>query len=332
MNKAVLRQWAMLRLIPRYPRKTSAPEIHRGLERLGHESTLRTVQRDLNALALTFPLLADDAKPQGWSWAVDAPQLSVPNIDEHAAMSFLVAQMHLDQVFPKATMDYLAPWFKEAGKSLTSPLGKTVTLHDKVRVINRGLRLRPPTVDRGVVETVYAGLLLNRQINVSYKARVDQKSKEYQIDPLVLVMVDSICYLVVRIGSYEDLRHLALHRIHRATLSETSIKKRPKINLDEYISSAAFALRLSDRPINLKFRMVEQWAFHLLETPLSDNQTHRSTHDGWIEFSCSILDSQQLRWWIRGFGPDIVIESPRELRSQVAQEADRLQEHYATSP
>jgi len=331
MNKAVLRQWAMLRLVPRYPRKTSAPEVHRGLERLGHDSTLRTVQRDLNTLALTFPLLADDAKPQGWSWAVDAPQLSVPNIDEHAAISFLVAQMHLDQVFPKATMDYLAPWFKAAGQSLTSPQGKAVALSDRVRVISRGLRLQPPKVPKAVMETVYAALLLNRQVHVSYKARVDQKFKDYQIDPLGLVAVDSICYLIVRIGNYEDLRHLALHRIQEATLTETPVKRPQKVDLDQYIASAAFSLRLSDRPINLKFRMREQWAFHLLETPLSDGQRHRDLGDGWIEFSCALLDTQQLRWWIRGFGPDIVIDGPGQLRDQLAQEANQLHRHYASS-
>lgn len=331
MNKAVLRQWAMLRLIPRYPRKTSAPEVHRGLERLGHDSTLRTVQRDLNTLALTFPLLADDAKPQGWSWAVDAPQLSVPNIDEHAAISFLVAQMHLDQAFPKATMDYLAPWFKAAGQSLTTPQGKSVTLYDRVRVISRGLRLQPPKIDKKVMETVYAALLMNRQLRLNYKSRVDQQSKEHDVDLLGLVTVDSICYLVVRIGTYEDTRHLALHRIQRASLKETPIRKLPKVDLDQYIASAAFTVKLSNRPIPLKFRMVEQWAFHLLETPLCDGQKHRDTGDGWIEFACSVLDTQQLRWWIRGFGPDIVVEGPTYLRDQLIDETQRLQKHYASS-
>ena len=329
MNKSVLRQWAMLRLIPRYPRKTSAPEIHRGLERLGHESTLRTVQRDLNALALTFPLLSDEAKPQGWSWATDAPQLSVPNLDEHAALTFLMAQMHLDQVLPRTTMSYLSPWFKAASQALTSPGRKTNTLNDRIRVISRSLSLTPPKIKAGVLEAVYNALLSERQLRIVYGARIDQKSKTYDVNPIGLVLVDTVCYLVATIGRYTDVRHLAMHRIKDTELLDERCLNTAKVDLDHHIASGAFSLKISDRPIKIRFKMVKQWAFHLIETPIAEDQQYRELDENWVEFSASMNDSQQLRWWVRAFGPDIVILEPKSLRAAIKKEIETSREAYS---
>ena len=84
MNDTLMRQWAMLRAIPRYPRRIDAPTIHARLGDLGMVVSLRTVQRDLNAMAETFPLDFDESKPQGWCWREGASQLEVPSMDAHS--------------------------------------------------------------------------------------------------------------------------------------------------------------------------------------------------------------------------------------------------------
>ncbi len=118
MNKNVLRQWALLRLLPRYPRKTSVAELILGLERIGFEVTIRTLQRDLNSLTLSFPIVSDDAKPQGWSWSRDAPQLNFPEHDQQTAVNLVVARMHLEKILPKNSINYLKPWFNDADNAL----------------------------------------------------------------------------------------------------------------------------------------------------------------------------------------------------------------------
>jgi predicted DNA-binding transcriptional regulator YafY len=110
MNDTILRQWAMLRLIPRNPRKIATTVMLDRLERAGFVTTLRTIQRDLNTLSTAFPSVSDDARSQGWSWAVGAPQIDMPALDEVSALTFSLAQSQLDQMLPKATVRYLEPW------------------------------------------------------------------------------------------------------------------------------------------------------------------------------------------------------------------------------
>ena len=63
MNDTLMRQWAMLRAIPRYPRRVDAPSIHAILGGFGMAVSLGTVQRDLKTLATSVPLDFDESKP-----------------------------------------------------------------------------------------------------------------------------------------------------------------------------------------------------------------------------------------------------------------------------
>ena len=58
MIDTLLRQWTLLRLLPRHPRRLEPARLKDKLDAMGIAVTLRTVQRDLNALAAVFPLVA----------------------------------------------------------------------------------------------------------------------------------------------------------------------------------------------------------------------------------------------------------------------------------
>lgn len=63
-------QWQLLKLIPAFPNKISASHLQTKLTELGgREYSLRTIQRELHALARTFELGLDTKqKPYGWYW------------------------------------------------------------------------------------------------------------------------------------------------------------------------------------------------------------------------------------------------------------------------
>jgi hypothetical protein len=125
MSETAHRQIRMLQLIPREPWKISAPELVAKLSEAGFEEvTLRTVQRDLNAISKHFPIRSDDReKPFGWFWIKDAPAFGLPALDPQTALTLKLAQNYMNLELPTATLDYLSPYFKAAGKS--RPIGAT---------------------------------------------------------------------------------------------------------------------------------------------------------------------------------------------------------------
>src|SRR4051794_7024436 len=75
-RSATVRQWHLLSLLPKGPRRIDTATLEQRLRSRGLDVHRRTVQRDLVELATVFPLVSDDrSKPYGWRWADDAELL-----------------------------------------------------------------------------------------------------------------------------------------------------------------------------------------------------------------------------------------------------------------
>jgi predicted DNA-binding transcriptional regulator YafY len=78
MGETVLRQWLVLAMLPRPPRRIDSGSIEARLRDRGIEVHRRTIQRDLLELAGVFPIVVDErAKPYGWRWSDDAQFQSI---------------------------------------------------------------------------------------------------------------------------------------------------------------------------------------------------------------------------------------------------------------
>lgn len=328
MNDTLMRQWAMLRAIPRHPQRVDAPTIHARLKDLGMVVTLRTVQRDLNTLATTFPLDFDESKPQGWCWRQGAGQLEIPSMDVHAALTFNLVEQYMQNLLPRSTLSHMAPWF-DAAQGVASSQASTVTKwRDKLRVIPHTLNKIPAPIDPDIQATIYNGLLNERQLEVTYRAiTTGKEAKTYPVHPLGLVVMEQVVYLVCTVKDYQDPRFLAIHRIDSARLLETNAKKPEAFDIDEFILRE-FGIRLGNKPLNLILRIRGVLAKYLAETPVAPDQSMTPIDEEWSRIQVQVQDTIQLRTWLRSMGPDAVVEKPEALRDQLKRECAELQSLY----
>lgn len=329
MNDTLMRQWAMLRAIPRHPRRIDAPTIHGRLRDLGMEVSLRTVQRDLNTLAETFPLDFDESKPQGWCWRPGAGQLEIPSMDAHAALTFNLVEEYMQNLLPRSTLSHMAPWF-DAAQGVASSQASTVTKwRDKLRVIPHTLNKVPAPIDPDIQTTIYNGLFNEKQIQVTYRAiTTGKEAKTYPVHPLGLVVMEQVVYLVCTVKDYQDARFLALHRIDTAELLDATAVRPTTFDIDEFILRE-FGIRLGREPIDLALRIRGVLAKYLAETPVSADQTLTPIDDAWTRVEVKVQDTIQLRTWLRSLGPDAVVESPDFLRNQLNDEWRELVKLYS---
>lgn len=328
MNDTLIRQWAMLRAIPRHPRRVDASTIHARLSDLGMAVSLRTVQRDLKTLATSFPLDFDESKPQGWCWREGAGQLEIPSMDAHAALTFSLVEQYMQNLLPRSTLSHMAPWF-DAAQGLASSQASTLNKwRDKLRVIPGTLHKIPAPIDPDIQTTIYNGLLEERQIEVTYRAiSTGKEAKTYPVHPLGLVVMDQVVYLVCTVKDYQDPRFLAMHRIDSAQLLETCTTKPSAFDIDEFILRE-FGIRVGTTPLNLILRIRGVLAKYLAETPLAIDQTMVPIDDEWTRVQVLVQDTVQLRTWLRSLGPDAVVEEPASLREQLKGEWEELASLY----
>jgi predicted DNA-binding transcriptional regulator YafY len=313
MLDTVFRQIEILRMIPRHPRKVAVTEIHKRLARDDYNITVRSIQRDLLSLAGRFAITSDEAKPQGWSWIGEPIQL--PTLDPQAALAFSLVEHFLKPLLPKATLSSIEPHFRSAQGVLSSS-PRLASWPDKIRILPRGLALQPPKISAEIQSTIYDALFEERKVHMKYLPRDVAKPKEYDVNPLGIVLRDQVSYLVCTLWDYEDVIQLALHRIREAALLDEPVHRPKDFTLDGYIREGAFGYPVSEAPIRLRVLFEEGAALHLHETPLSTNQTLTVQADGRELLEASVQDTSELRWWLLGFGDGVEILAPKVLRKE----------------
>lgn len=331
MSDTLMRQWQMLRLIPRQPSKISTTELIQHLADDGFATTARTLQRDLVRLSSVYPLLCDDRdKPFGWSWDKDANVHEVPGIDSDTALAFYLAEKHLEPLLPRTTMKRLAPHFKRAEQVLDQADGGkgNPAWRNKVRVLHRGPGLKNPAILPDVQSAAYDALLRNRRLDVQYMPRGSKTSKQYELNPLGLVLKDGLFYLVCCMWDYPDIRLLTLHRMKAAMVMDTPSATPNGFDLDDYIASGELDFVVGDT-IELKALISEAMSIHLQERPLHAKQTMAKSDDGRILLNVSVQDSNELRWWLLGFGDQVEILKPVSLRGDFRAMVNNMAKSYA---
>jgi len=319
MSDTFMRQWHMLRLIPRSPSKVSTSDLLHSLADEGFKVKLRTLQRDLAKLSVIYPLVCDErAKPFGWSWSKDAAFLDIPSMDSHTALAFWMANQHLKPLLPTTTLQTLQPHF-DAAKEVLNHIGTnhgTPAWRKKVRVLPQGQELKAVHIDDAVQQQVYDGLLRNRKLMVNYKPRNEGHEKEYALNPLGLVLKGGISYLVCSIKTYTDIRLLTLHRIRKARVLDEPLLTPEGFDLDDYIESGEMGFKRKEK-VTFKALFSKAAALHLRERALSDDQTIVEQNDGRVLITASIQNTSELRWWILGFGNQVEVLEPIRLRDDM---------------
>lgn len=310
-RETVLLALELLKRIPR-ARKISARELHGQLPpELARD--LRTVQRQLDMLAQAFDIERDDSsKPYGYRWKERGMGLSLPTLSEQESLLLALVEEHLKHLLPASLMKSMAGFFAQAHRRLGGPdeSSRSREWLGKVRVVSQTQPLLAPKLALGVFDTVSQALYLNRWLNLDYRNAENRRSN-VRVMPLGLAQQGPRLYLVCRYEGFDNERSLALHRILKAEISAAEFRRPAEFKLDRYDDDGRFGFGEGNR-IKLVFRIDKEAGRHLLETPLSVDQQVVDLDD-MLKISATVVDSAQLKWWLRGFGSALSVDAPRGL-------------------
>ena len=331
MSQTLKRQMHMLRLLPRYPRKKDTATLKAQLENIMNcKVEMRTLQRDLDYYSGKggFPISADPrSKPYGWSWTGDEA-FELTDMDPQTALAFDMAGRFMQRTLPTTTMKYLQPYITRAHNILntlsdTSEIGQW---KNKVKVIPRGIKLIPAETLPEIVDVVYEALLVDKRIQASYQTR-NGPLKEYELNPLGLVMRDNTTYLVASVEGRIYAQQFVLHRFKSAELLDSERITPDGFDFDDYVIKE-MAYPVNDKKVSLKLRLNSYYARRLIETPLSEDQKDYEVGESVI-IEATVLDNLELRWWLQGYGSKVEVLEPASLRNEFAELAKEMSAMYS---
>jgi len=324
----ILRQWSLLQLIPKHPIMISTTELHNKLVNEGYSIDKRTTERDLDRLSTAFPITCDvEGRMNKWYWSPHAKTIEIPGMTPSSALAFRLLEEYLKPLLPGSVLELLSPYMIRAKEVIKQT--KLNRWSKRVMTISKGPTLLPPIIKKDVQSVINEALLENRRFKVTYTSRGKGETNEYEVNPLGLVLRDGIMYLVATLWDYKDVRQLALHRMSKAKLSNILATKIKEFSLREYIESEQeFSYPRTRKLMKIRVSFSPGTAYHLFESKLSENQKLSSLRDGRILLEAAVSDTEDIRWWLRGFGSQVEILSPPSLRQEFSEETKLLMNYY----
>lgn len=315
------RQWQVLSQLQRN-RWVGTTHIYEQLKLAGFDVSLRTVQRDLNALAKRFPIEKNNANPQGWRWKDDAPLQSLPHMNLSQAVAFNMVEANLTQLLPPAILDELFPWFDLARRQLKNSK-VTHSWIDRVRIEPATQALIAPHIDLDSKDNIYHALFYQLQIKACYTRSNKTEASEYVLNPIAIIQRGVIIYLLATRVDDPDfiIRTFALHRFESVEILESTAETPDDFHLDNYLEAGSMGFThplLSQLPDHGKNTAIEllftkRAGKSLTESKLSDDQTVTINDDETLTVNATVNLTSQLVWWLRGFGKGLLDAKPQLL-------------------
>ena len=319
------RQWQVLSQLQRN-RWVGTTHIYEQLIMAGFDISLRTVQRDLNALAKRFPIEKNNANPQGWRWKEDAPLQSLPHMNLSQAVAFNMVEANLTQLLPPVILDELFPWFDLARRQLKNSK-VTHSWIDRVRIEPATQPLIAPSINLESKDNIYHALFYQLQIKACYTRSNKSQASEYTLNPIAIIQRGIIIYLLATRtdDAAATIRTFALHRFDHVEILESAAKTPDDFQLDTYLDEGSMGFshplfrELDERGKNtaVELQFTKQAGKSLTESKLSDDQVVISNPDDTLTIKATVNLTSQLVWWLRGFGSGLLSAKPALLYQAV---------------
>ncbi len=282
----------------------------------------RTIQRDLSALQSDLDVpLTQKGDRYGIMEGYVLPPVSF-SLYEAMAL-FLISRLILRQT------DESNPHIQTALTKLSSVLPGE--LSERLKKNSRdldGKAANPHYIH--IYEQVAVAWATRRRMRILYQSLRSTEAKEWLLDPY-LVEMTGVGYSAYVIGmarreELEQLTTFKLDRIREAELLEHSFGVPEGLDLEGLLSSSWGVWWGEETEVKLRFspdvaRRVKESIWH-------PTQVIEDLQDGGCLLTVRVGNTLEMTPWIRGWGPDVEVLAPQELRDDFCGWAERLHRMY----
>lgn len=166
--------------------------------------------------------------------------------------------------------------------------------------------LLPLKICPGIFEEASNALHANCWLDLDYK-NTSGRWTQAEVMALGLAQRGPRNYLVCRFLGFANERSLALHRIISDRALTRTFERPKEFDLKKYDDDGRFGFGEGKR-ITITFRIDKAAGYHLLESPLSEDQQVLELDDAY-EITATVVESEWLWRLLRGFGDEITHSS-----------------------
>jgi proteasome accessory factor B len=318
----VSRIYRLLRLITMLQsgRSYSAGELAEELE-----VSRRTVFRDLNVLEMAHVPYYYDPDTRGYRvndhFFLPPVNLTLP---EALAVVLLASRVSTTQDVPPL------PEGARAAVKIESALPPAVRDHVGTLVERVSFSLSPVSGHEGHEETfrkLAGAIVRQRSCRLVYISFHERRQISTTVRPLRLVFQGRAWYLIAYSSAHAEIRTFKLARVRKLTVTDRTFTRPTDVDLADYFGDA-WGMIPEGRLYHVHLHFEPKVAGNVAEVRWHRSQQVQWNDDGSVEFTVTVDGLGEITWWVLGYGDQVEVVSPKQLRRRVARTARAVAAKY----
>ena len=315
---SVSRVYRLLRLITLLQTRGgySATELANELE-----VSRRTIFRDLNMLEMArIPYYFD---PDRGGYRISSHFFLPPvNLTLTEALAVLL----LTRRGPKAGQVPLLSQGARAAVKLESALPKAIREHVGSVMDRMSFSTGPLSKHEGLdamFDELAEATARRKVCRIVYISFHERKQIQTTIHPLRLMFIGRAWYLIAHSAKHRQVRTFKLARIRKCILTGRTFETPKDADPGEYLGDA-WQMIPEGRLYDVHLRFAPKVAGNVAEVRWHHSQRVDFNDDGSADFRAKVDGLGEITWWILGYGDQVEVLSPPELRARVAETAQSM--------
>ena len=164
----------------------------------------------------------------------------------------------------------------------------------------------------------------NRVVRIDYIKAEETESETHEIEVYLfepMVFGDST-YVIAWSRTRQALRTFKPDRIQRAVLTSERFEKPANLNVNVLLRHA-WGIWFGQEPILVELLFAPHVASRVLESTFLPTEEKYIREDGWLYWAADVVGWLEILSWVRGWGPNVKVIAPDELRQQIIDDLDR---------
>lgn len=288
-------------------------------ERLG--TRRETIFRDRKELEAAYPFIQDDSG----RWKIDRSRLiSEIKVSLHEALTLYLAARKTSR-----QTRFHHPHAASAVEKLAATLRQPMTQR-LLRTADSLLMQQKDPERIKILETLTQAWVEQYKVRIRYQGLKSMGITNHVISPYFIepsIWSDSI-YVVAYSDTFERVLPFKVDRIQTAVFLSEPFEVPERFD-DEGLLRYAWGIWYGEgEPVTVRLRFNSAAARRVKESIWHPLENVQDTEDGGCIWSVEIADWHEMLPWVRGWGADVEVLEPKELRSALTREAQALAELY----
>lgn len=284
----------------------------------------RTVFRDLRLLAAAGIPCRYDRRRRGYvlSESVFLPPLHL-TLDESLALLLLTRRLIGDSAHPAPAAA------ASAAMKIEGALPRRVLAYcgDSLQAVEVRSRGRGRKTDGDCFERIRAAVAGRRRLQLHYHSAGERADITTVVEPYRLLFRFPGWYVIGRSSLHDEVRTFKLDRIIEMRVLDASFDVPAGFSLDKHFGKA-WGMIPEGRVHQVELRFEAMVADNVEEVLWHPSQQTTRRPDGRLEFRVEVDGLTEISWWILGYGDQVEVIRPPELRERIRRTIDAMCERY----